>query len=38
MLEERCARLAAAMINKKFDDIDIGEVLARDANATLAIL
>ena len=39
MLLEESARLTAAIKkNKKFDDIDTGEVLIRDANAKLAIL
>ncbi|CAF2854754.1 unnamed protein product [Rotaria sp. Silwood2] len=38
MLEEGTTRLAAAMKNKKFDDIGIAEVLVTAANAKLAAL
>jgi hypothetical protein len=38
MLSEGSARFTTAIKNKKFDDIGIGEVLVRDANAKLAIL
>ena len=38
VLEERCARLAASMINKKFHGIRIAEVLVGDTNAESAVL
>ena len=38
MLEEGTTRLAAAMTNKKFGDIDTAEVLVTAANAKLAVL
>ncbi len=38
MLEKRTTRLAAAMNNKKFDDIGTAEVLVTAANAKLAVL
>jgi len=38
MLEEGTTRLAAAMNNKKFDDMGTAEVLVTAANAKLAVL
>ncbi len=38
MLEKGTIRLAAAMNNKKFDDIGTAEVLVTAANAKLAVL
>jgi hypothetical protein len=38
VLEKGTTRLAAAMNNKKFDDIGTAEVLVTAANAKLAVL
>ena len=38
MLDERTTRLAAAIRNRKFDDIGTAEVLVTAANAKLAVL